>query len=150
MYGVYKGFLELVRLGIADKMPKIYPCQPKGANSLEQSYEGKLDKVVTLDDPFSIAISIMEPTTGNHAYNAMRESHGLPLTASEEEIQQAILALGRKGFCVEAASAITLACIKRLEESGQVKKDEKTVCVLTSAGIKWPDALNNYVKKMEQ
>jgi threonine synthase len=42
---------------------------------------------------------------------------------------------------VEPASAIPLACVRKLLQSRELHSTETVVCVVTAAGIKWPDVL---------
>ena len=49
--------------------------------------------------------------------------------------------LGREGLCVEPSSAIPVACLSRLLATGKVSADDEIVCVLTGAGMRWPDQL---------
>ncbi len=148
VYGVYKGFAELMQLGIARRIPHIHPCQPKGANALEQSAQAGVDQVVVLKNPFSVATSTMEPTTGRHAYQAMKASGGLPLTADDASILCAMRSLGAKGLCVEPASALPLACIPALRRSGLLQPGDQIVCLVTSSGVKWPATLETALKGM--
>ncbi len=149
-YGVYKGFWELKKLGITSKIPKIYPCQPKGANSLEESFHRGFEKVVTINNPYSIATSTMEPTTGNHAYSAMKESGGLPLTVTDEEIINAMFELGRNGICAEPSSAMPLACVNELMLRSGIGADEAVVAVITSTGIKWPNVITDLLERKDK
>ena len=43
-----------------------------------------------------------------------------------------------EGIFAEPASASTIACLEKLIESGEIDRDDETVCVLTGTGLKDP------------
>jgi threonine synthase len=141
LYGAWKGFGEMKRLGASKKLPRVYGCQPESAHSLKVSLDKKLDHVVTMEEPKSIATSTMESTAGVHALEAIRESKGGAVAVSDDQIREAMELLGKEGLCVEPSSAVSVAAVIQLARQGKINPGEKVVCVVTSAGIKWPDAL---------
>ena len=141
LYGAWKGFGEMKRLGASRKLPRVYGCQPESAHSLKISLERKLDHVVTMEKPRSIATSTMESTAGVHALEAIRESRGGAVAVSDDQIQEAMALLGKEGLCAEPSSAVPVAAVIQLARRGEIDPGEKIVCVVTSAGIKWPSAL---------
>lgn len=147
LYGIWKGFNELLAMGIINTIPKFYGCQPQGANPLEISYNENLDYVVTIEKPYSIATSTREPSTGYHALKAIRNSKGRPISVTDDKIKKAVLDLGKEGLCVEAASALPVACLAELAKHGQISENESCVCILTSSGVKWPADLSNYINE---
>ena len=72
---------------------------------------------------------------------AIRESRGGAVAVSDDQIQEAMALLGREGLCAEPSSAVPVAAVIQLARRGEIDPGEKIVCVVTSAGIKWPDAL---------
>jgi len=140
-YGVWKGFRELHQLGCIEHTPRMWACQPAGADVLARSLAEQLEHPVVLTAPFSVATSTREPTTGSHALNAIRESDGGAVTVDDEAILAATRLLGREGLCGEPASALPLAAILTQVENDTLRKDERVVCVITAAGIKWPSTL---------
>ena len=60
---------------------------------------------------------------------------------SEEAILDAMRRLAAQGIAVEPSSATSVAAALGLAARGELGADEDVVCVLTGAGVKWPDAL---------
>src|SRR5436190_22733620 len=89
----------------------------------------------------TVAISVREKVASPHALRAVRESGGAAVSATDAEIMEAVRLLGREGLSVEPASAVPVACALRLAEQGALQRDGRTVCILTSAGTKWPELL---------
>jgi threonine synthase len=147
LYGIWKGFEEQRRLGLIDRLPRMYGCQPAGANALELTLQHGGDASVVLDHPSSIATSVRERSVGLHAVEVVRASRGGAPTATDEEILEAMRWLGTEGFVVEPASALPLACVAALAQTGDLDPAEVVVCLLTAAGIKWPDVLAQLARR---
>jgi threonine synthase len=141
IYGVWKGFRELVALGVTDRLPRLHSCQPAGADVLGQTLRAGGTTSVVLEQPESIATSVRERTVGMHAVAAVAASGGQALTATDAEIVSALAELGREGYCVEPASALAVACLRNALAAGTIDPGESAVCLLTAAGIKWPAEL---------
>jgi threonine synthase len=141
LYGAWKGFKEAQEWGWINDLPAMVSCQPILANSLEESIRQGVTEPVELPPARSVATSTTETVSDVHALSAIRDSNGVAVSASDDQILSAMKALGREGLCVEAASALPVACLPKMIDSGLVKSEDKVVCVLTAAGIKWPDQL---------
>lgn len=141
LYGAWKGFREAAEWGWAKRIPAMVACQPKGANSLEISLQRGLEYAVELPKVTSVAVSTTETVASDHALNAIRASGGDALSASDAEILESVRKLGREGLCVEASSALPVACLPRLLDRKLFDPSDTVVCILTAAGIKWPDGI---------
>jgi threonine synthase len=139
--GIARGFAELKLLGQIERLPRLYGCQPDGAPALARTIELGLDEVVAIDHPYSVATSTRERTSGVAALRAIRASGGGAPVASDTAILEAVGQLAQEGLCVEPSSALPVACLAGLLASNQIGREELVVCLLTSAGIKWPDTL---------
>jgi len=150
-----KGFHELLKLGLIDRMPRITIVQASGAApfaNLFLQYERDLTKedlsfdIVNLDDPHTLAsaIKIGAPVSWKKAWRALRWTGGQVLTVSEQEIADAKAIVGRDGIGCEPASATTVAGIKKLVAQGAIKSDEHVVAVLTGHLLKDTDYVIKY------
>lgn len=140
-YGVWKGFRELHALGRIARLPRMWGCQPAQADVIARSLREAHAAPITLDAPFSIATSTREPTTGAHVLQTIRESGGGATAVDDDAILAATRLLGREGICGEPSSALPLAVALHLADQGDLATDERVVCVVTAAGIKWPQVL---------
>jgi threonine synthase len=138
LYGAWKGFDEAAQWGWAGERPRMVACQPVAANSLEVSLACGAARPVELPPSRSVAVSTCETVAGDHALAALRASGGTALSANEAEIRTAAEALTGEGLSVEFSSALPVACLPKLLETGAVDADAPVVCVLTAAGIRWP------------
>ncbi len=137
LYGPWKGFRELREMGLADRLPKMHGAQAAGCNPYAESFRARLNYVVTEKHPASIALSIRDETGGRPALQAIYDSGGSALDATEAEIVSALRLLASAGLLVEPSSATALACALKAGFGPQ----ETVVCVLTGSGAKWPEMM---------
>jgi threonine synthase len=141
LYGAWKGFREAVQLGWSKALPRMVACQPEGSNSLQVSLERNSPTALEVAPVESIAKSTAETLSSDSALTAIRLSKGTALTASETEIKDAVVQLGREGISVEAGAALTVACLPRLCAALDLDPQAAVVCVLTATGLRWPEQL---------
>jgi len=139
LYGAYKGFQDCLSVGWSTRMPQMIATQPLGANSLEVSLSRNTVQAVELAPFDSVAKSTSETVASDDALRAIQESGGTALSANEDEIRSAVLALGQEGLNVESAAALPVACLPKLCASGALDADRAVVCVLTATGLRWPE-----------
>lgn len=63
------------------------------------------------------------------------------MAVTDEDIGHAMRLLAREGICVEPSSAASVAAVAVLQRQQRFRPDDDVVCLLTGAGVKWPDAL---------
>jgi len=145
LYGVWKGFIELEKMGLTDRLPKMVGCQTELINPLVQSFDKKLHDSVEVKEVRSIAVSIADSVCGFHALKSLYDSGGLAISVPDEEIINAVRILASYGIAPETASAATFACLLQLAKKGSLQKDDIIVCVLTSTILKWPEMITKMV-----
>jgi threonine synthase len=134
---VWKGFKELKSWGIIDRLPILIGVQASGAAPIADMYAKGLDLVSPVSEPETIAsaIRIGNPVSWKKALKAIKESKGMALSVTDEEIIQAKKELASKeGLFVESASATPIAALKLLKNG--IKKDSLIVCIATGHGLK--------------
>jgi threonine synthase len=141
LYGIWKGFLELKKIGLSNRLPKMIACQALGAAPYFRAFSKGLRQMEAVKEAFTIALSISEEEGGRPALWAVYDSEGAVLTCSDEEITQAASELARAGYAVEPASATTLACAKK-EFRKPEASPESWVLIGTGAYVKWAETLN--------
>lgn len=141
-----KAIAEAYELGLIDKKPRLAAVQASGANPFFQYFKSGWEKFETVDDPETIAtaIKIGNPQSYLRARKAIEATNGVVLEASEDEILDAKATIDAAGIGCEPASACSLAGIRQLVKSGEIKKGERVVGVLTGHLLKDPDATISY------
>ena len=136
-----KGLLEMHRLGLIARLPKLSVIQAEGANplytALHESGGRKLMPVKA--ETMATAIKIGNPASWRKAVKVLEATGGTCEQVSEEEIALAKAEIGSEGLGCEPASAVTLAGLKKLLRSGFVGAEETVVLVLTGHVLKDPD-----------
>ncbi|MEM3509686.1 MAG: threonine synthase [Nitrososphaerales archaeon] len=147
----WKGFKEMLGMGLIDKLPKMVGVQSTKADPLVKAWKSGSETVAPIETPSSIASGINVPYTGDHTLKAIRESKGAAVAVDDEEIllaEKEIASL--EGVWVEPSSASAVAAVPKLVESGIVSKDDVVVCVLTGSGLKDTDAARKFTPTVQK
>jgi len=153
-----KGFDELLRLGLIDRLPKLHIVQAEGASPLARLFAGMgaaqlrknapllPDSISPVKHPQTLAtaIKIGAPISWQKSLLGIIRSGGQVLAVSEQEIADAKAVIGRDGIGCEPASATTVAGICRLVASKIIRHKESVVAVLTGHLLKDPDYVSHY------
>ncbi|RLE40594.1 threonine synthase, partial [Candidatus Woesearchaeota archaeon] len=138
----WKGFNELVILGMAESKPHMIGVQAEGAKPIVNAFNSgaSIIKPLSQVETVATAIRIGNPVNWRRALNAIRESGGLAEAVSDDEILEAQRLLASKeGIFVEPASAAPIAyLIKAMNEGSLIERDDKVVCIATGHGLKDP------------
>jgi threonine synthase len=94
-------------------------------------------------NPRTVAHAIENPfpPSGNGVLRLLKQHGGLSVTGTDEEILAAQARLGSAGLFVQPDSALTVAVVKKLVDSGKIRPGAKVVCVLSGSGLKYTAAL---------
>ncbi|MCX6063733.1 MAG: pyridoxal-phosphate dependent enzyme, partial [Caldiserica bacterium] len=95
--------------------------------------------IAYLEDPASCADSIVAGIPRNHlmAVRDIKESAGLAITVSDDEIIDAIGFLGsNEGIFAEPAAAASVAALRKLADSGDLHRDDRIAVLITGNGLK--------------
>jgi threonine synthase len=136
--GVYKGFLDLLRLGITDRIPRIVGVQAEGAAPIWKAFREKAERVEfgparTVAD----SICVGAPRNWAKALRAVRESFGEMVTVTDSEILSAILELARAtGVFGEPAGVTGFAGFRKMARQRLLGKNERVAVIVTGNGLK--------------
>lgn len=135
---VWKGFKEFYDIGLIDKVPTMVSVQANGSNPVNRTYR-RNSREFDYVPPSTIAdsISVGVPRNGYKALNALRDSKGITVDVSDDEILSAITELARyTGVFGEPAGVTSFAGLKKLVEQGLIGEDETVVFVVSGSGLK--------------
>jgi threonine synthase len=94
--------------------------------------------VAPVETSATIAFSIVDRQSGDHALQAVRRSGGTAVAVDDAELVDAEDMLRRVGVCVEPSSAASLAAHRSQARAGVDFDGETVVVIGTGAGIRWP------------
>jgi threonine synthase len=152
IHSIWKGFKELKQLGIVNSLPRMVGVQPEGCSPIVKTLRGRRDKPAKISKPSTHALGILvaDPIQGELAIEAIKESNGLALTVSEQEIFDAELKMAKlEGMFAEPASSASIAALKKLLDQKKITNSESVVCLITGSGLKATDALQVLTKKQK-
>ncbi|MGQ9507406.1 MAG: threonine synthase [Candidatus Bathycorpusculaceae bacterium] len=152
IYSIWKGFKELKKLRTVDSLPKMVGVQPKGTPSIVKTLVEGRSQILKISKPstHALAVLVSQPLQGELAIKAIKESDGLALTVSDQEIFSAELQIAKlEGMFAEPASSATFAALKKLVETQKMDKGSSVVCLISGSGLKATDVLHALTKKQK-
>ena len=142
---IHKSYKEFLRLGLAKPGPySIYGAQAAGCSPIVTAVKNDTEVVRPVPRPQTIAksLSIGTPADGYYAIRTMKETGGTAEDCTDPEIVDAIKLLAEtEGIFAETAGGVTVACAKKLIESGRIPRDESIVLCITGHGLKTQEAI---------
>lgn len=139
LIGMWKMFSLLEEIGWTEKRPRFVAVQPEGCAPVVRAYNSKKEDVEEWKNPTTIALGlrIPKPLAGRWIMRSLRESHGLAITVSENEIRKAMSeSVKAVGLLLEPSSATTLAALSRLYEEKLIDRSDQIVLICTGSGLK--------------
>lgn len=134
--GVFKGFEDLIRLGITEKMPQIIAVQATGSSNIVKNLHSDMF-ISTGSQTIADSISVNIPRNFRMAKKYLLEYRGEALSVSDESIMSASLLCSQNtGLFVEPASATAYAGLLEYMRLRKIAPDEKAVVILTGSGLK--------------
>jgi threonine synthase len=136
--GVYKGFEDLVSLGLASGVPEVVCVQADGSaaitRALAQGDFGKPEASSTIADSISVDV----PRGGYYALKRLQRHGGRCVTVSDQAIisAQRRLSSGSGLFAEPAASAAFAGLLADMESGRGPGKTGRAVVLLTGSGLK--------------
>ena len=144
---VWKALKEFREIGILKELDtRIFGAQATGCAPIAAAVKSGAD-VIRPVKPNTIAksLAIGNPADGFYASQVIRETGGYAEDVSDLEIIDAMKLLARtEGIFAETAGGVTLACTKKLIETGKIKRNESTVICITGNGLKTQEALQGH------
>jgi threonine synthase len=138
--GVWKGYEELVRIGLVDKMPKLACIQAEGCAPMVWSFQKGLKEAEPVLNPRTRVITVATGSPGP-AYTflskVIREHGGAFEAIPDEETFRALHVMAKlDGLSMEPAAALAFAGLFNLIREGTIKRDE--IVVVNCSGHTFP------------
>lgn len=149
--GIWKGMRDLHKVGLIDRLPRMDCAQAEGSAAVTRAVEhARATGFSPSGDDWSglaiapvqartvaDSISVDDPRDGMAAVRSVMESGGEAVTASDDEILDAIREVARQtGVFVEPSCACAWAGLKKLAGEGRVNAEERIVLLMTGCGLK--------------
>jgi threonine synthase len=137
--GLYKGFQDLLHLGLVKRMPIICGVQSEGSNAISQAFREGDFKDSYSSSTVADSISVDVPRNGYYAVKCMHKYDGRCVEVTDQEILAAQRELASTtGLFAEPAASASVAGF--LKEKNSIPHDETVVILVTGNGLKDIDA----------
>lgn len=133
-YGVWKGFVELKRLGLTTDLPRIVVCEASAYGPHKRAIDDGVPAASIKPSGPTNALSIAVEIGGHRAVAAALRSGGQAILVSDAEMIEAQAVLAREGLWAELSAASSVAALRRLPR--EARKQRPIVCIATSSGFK--------------
>ncbi len=142
---IHKAYGEFARLGLVeDTAFKVYGAQATGCAPIAHAMKRGTDIVKPVPKPDTIvkSLAIGTPADGYYAIHAMKQTGGYAEDVTDEEVVEGIRQLAEcEGIFSETAGGVTVACTRKLIESGKIPRDGSAVLCITGHGLKTQEAI---------
>ena len=135
--GVWKGLKDLYAIGFIDRLPRLISAQAEGCHPINRAIAENKPWQPMEENTLADSIAVGVPRNADKALMAIRESNGIVVNVSDEEIMAAQKLLGTTcGVFGEPAGVTGTAGVKKLCEQGVIGKKDTVVSVVTGNGLK--------------
>ena len=135
--GVWKGLKDLHSAGFIDRLPRLISVQAEGCCPLNRALLTGEPWHPMEENTLADSIAVGVPRNADKALMAVRESQGIAVNVSDEEILAAMRLLGRtQGVFGEPAGVTGTAGVKKALELGLLSPDATVVSIVTGNGLK--------------
>ena len=135
--GVWKGLKDLYAIGFIDKLPRLISAQAEGCHPINRAIAENKPWEPMEENTLADSIAVGVPRNADKALMAIRESNGIVVNVTDEEIMAAQKLLGTTcGVFGEPAGVTGTAGVKKLCEQGVLGANDTVVSVVTGNGLK--------------
>ena len=135
--GVWKGLKDLYAIGFIDRLPRLISAQAEGCHPVNRAIAENKPWEPMEENTLADSIAVGVPRNADKALAAIRESNGVVVNVTDDEIMAAQKLLGTTcGVFGEPAGVTGTAGLKKLCEQGVIGRDDTAVSVVTGNGLK--------------
>ena len=148
--GVYKGFNELFKLGLIERVPRILGVQSTGCEPFVVASKNHEPLKECEENTIADSIAVGIPRNPLKALRAVEYSKGAWISVPDEEIIKAMGLLGKtEGIFGEPAGVTGVAGLRKALKDGIIKNDESVTIIVTGNGLKDPNNAQKAIIKPE-
>jgi threonine synthase len=148
LVGMYKAAREFEELDLTDGIPAFHAAQSEGCAPIVEAFEAGRDRHEPWEVPDTICggIEIPDPGASPWILEAIRESGGRAVAASDEEILDSLVTVAQnEGAEMGVTCAAAAACAWKLAEGGHFDPDDTVVLLNTATGNKDADVARSHL-----
>ena len=135
--GIHKAFVDLLRAGITDRLPRLLAVQADSSDAITSYWESGCYRDAAHPLTVADSISVTTPSNAHWAVRALRETGGAAIRVGDDQILQAQKELARQaGIFAEPSSAAALAGLRQAIDQGHANPGDNVVLLITGHGLK--------------
>lgn len=135
--GIHKAFVDLLRAGLIDRLPRLLAVQAASSDAITSYFETRVYHDAANPVTVADSISVTTPSNAHWALRALIETDGRAVRVPDCDILLAQKQLAQSsGVFAEPSSAATLAGVQTAMANGWIKHDEQVVLLITGHGLK--------------
>jgi len=144
LVGMAKAFRELQELGwVGPRLPRLIAVQVRGCAPVVRAFEQGAARAEPWANATTVAsgLRVPSPFADTLILDGVRSTGGTAVAVSEEEMLDAMLELSTQEGCFACPEGgATVAALRQLLSSGEVKRTDRVVIYDTGSGLKYPEA----------
>ncbi len=145
---IHKAYNEFIKVGILPGQKfSVHGAQASGCSPISEAQKKRTDIVKPVPNPDTIvkSLAIGTPADGYYALRSMEQTGGSAEDCSDEEVIRGIRDLAEyAGIFAETAGGVTVACARKLIDSGKIPRNESIVLCITGHGLKTQEAIHGH------
>lgn len=144
--GIWKGFQELHSYRLISKLPKLLGVQVQGYDALAHAFKSGVreeERIAALlegtpeVDTCCTKLTHKFPHDSMETLEAIDSSGGAVLSLTDRDALQAMQLIGQTdGLFIEPSSALAVAGFLRAKQTGLIKHDTSSVCLITGSAFR--------------
>lgn len=138
--GVWKGLKDLYAIGFIDKLPRLISAQAEGCHPINRAIAENKPWEPMEENTLADSIAVGVPRNADKALMAIRESNGIVVNVTDEEIMAGAKAARHDLRRLRrACGRHRTAAVKKLCEQGVLGENDTVVSVVTATASRtWP------------
>jgi threonine synthase len=143
LVGMWRAFLEMIELGwMAPGLPRLVSVQARGCAPVVRAFEAGAESAEPWKEAHTVAsgLRVPSPFADRLMLRALRESGGTAIAVSEEDMLDGMSDLAAEGCFACPEGGATLAALRQMRASGEVKAGERVAIFNTGSGLKYIEA----------
>ena len=135
--GVYKGLYDMYMVGLIDRIPRIISVQAQGCCPINTAVMTGKPWQPQEENTYADSIAVGVPRNPDKAINAIKDSDGICVNVTDDEIREAQKYLAKNaGVFGEPAGVTATAGLMKLSREGKLPADATIVSIVTGNGLK--------------
>jgi threonine synthase len=151
LVGMAKAFRELQELGwVGPHLPRLIAVQVRGCAPIVRAFEQGAARAEAWANASTVAsgLRVPSPFADTLILDGVRSTGGTAVAVSEEEMLDAMLELSIQEGCFACPEGgATVAALRQLLASGEVKRTDRVVIYDTGSGLKYPEAWRSALER---